>query len=203
MNKTYNLTGKDVSRSAHVTRWHSVGVHRNQSVAEHSALTAFYTEMILLKVNPSVTTEEHLTALRYSLWHDQPEVVTGDLCTPLKRLLENYFSGASPLEELEKIICSQYKELSTKIEGTYLKNVTKLADFLDAIVFLEEEGKEKHAQTIKQKIITHFNKLVIQSSKSYPEHQWESAKDVFDEVLNSEPLQIDEMPLDFFEKFKE
>ena len=188
---------KDVSRSVHVTRWHSVGVHRNQSVAEHSALSSFYAEFLLLAINPNATTEEHLIVLRYSLWHDQPEVVTGDLCTPLKRLLESYFKQeTSPLEQVEKAICHQYKELSEAVSGSYLKNITKLADYFDAIVFLEDEGNEKQAQKIQEDIKKSYLNLISKSKKDYPQYDWEKANKLLTEALYSEPVQIDDLSFD-------
>lgn len=184
---------KDVSRSAHTTRWHSVGVHRNQSVAEHSGLTSLYVDFLILGINPNVTPQDHLLALRYSLWHDQPEVITGDLCTPLKRLLEAYLKNEFPLEKIEKILCEQYKSTSEAIENTYIKNITKLADYLDAILYLEEEGKEKQAQKIKLDIINSYRALITKSQNEYPDYHWEEAETILTKALNDEPLQIDDI----------
>jgi 5'-deoxynucleotidase YfbR-like HD superfamily hydrolase len=188
---------KDVSRSVHVTRWHSIGVHRNQSVAEHSALSAFYSEFLLLAINPEKTTEEHLTVLRHGLWHDQPEVVTGDLCTPLKRLLESYFKNEeSPLDLVEKAICKEYKELSEAVSDTYLQNILKLADYLDAIVFLEDEGKEKQAKKIQENIKNSYLGLILKSKEQYPQYKWSEANNILNDVLYGDPVQIDDLSFD-------
>lgn len=133
---------QDIARSSNVTRWHSVNCLRYPSIAEHSYLVIMYAREILYQINPKATNYERLLLLEYCAFHDIAEVLTGDMATPVKRKLESFFpDGASPLDELEEALCSDYKMLKAAIKGTYLAAVAKLADVLEACKFIDVEGK--------------------------------------------------------------
>lgn len=133
---------QDIARSATVTRWHSVNCLRYPSIAEHSFLVAMYAREILQRLNPNATPEEKLLLLEYCCFHDLPEVLTGDMATPVKRMLESMFpEGESPLDKIEEELCPEYKALKKQISGTYLAVVAKLADVLEAVKFIYVEGK--------------------------------------------------------------
>ena len=144
---------QDVARSSNVTRWHSVNCHRYPSIAEHSFLVIMYSREILYRINPNATNDERLLLLEYSAFHDLPEVLTGDMATPVKRRLESLFpDGESPLDDIEEALCPDYKDLKYEIKGTYLAVVAKLADVLEAIKFIDIEGKRNtsdHESTIQ------------------------------------------------------
>lgn len=71
---------------ADVQRWGIVRTIRKQSVAEHSYYVALWTEPLMRKLG--VTDPERiLAAVRYALLHDKPEVVSGDVPSPLKQRL--------------------------------------------------------------------------------------------------------------------
>jgi len=133
---------QDVARSATVTRWHSVNCLRYPSIAEHSFLVTMYAREILKRINPNATAEEKLLLLEFCSFHDLPEVLTGDMATPVKRLLEAQFpDGESPLDMIEEALCPEYKELKHRISNTYLARIAKLADVLEAVKFIYVEGK--------------------------------------------------------------
>jgi len=146
--KMLNLKGagnfkiQDIARAATVTRWHSVNCLRYPSIAEHSWLVAMYARDILNRINPNATDTEKLILMEYCLFHDLPEVLTGDMATPVKRLLESLFpDGESPLDLIEEALCPEYKVLKDRISGTYLAVIAKLADVLEAVKFIYVEGK--------------------------------------------------------------
>lgn len=146
--KMLNLKGagdfkiQDIARAATVTRWHSVNCLRYPSIAEHSWLVAMYARDILKRINPNATDTEKLILMEYCLFHDLPEVLTGDMATPVKRLLESLFpDGESPLDLIEEALCPEYKMLKDRIAGTYLAVIAKLADVLEAVKFIYVEGK--------------------------------------------------------------
>jgi 5'-deoxynucleotidase len=133
---------QDIARSATVTRWHSVNCLRYPSIAEHSYLVTMYAREILKRINPNATAEEKLLLLEYSCFHDLPEVLTGDMATPVKRQLESMFpEGQSPLDLIEEALCPEYKELKHEVANTYLAVIAKLADVLEAVKFIYVEGK--------------------------------------------------------------
>ena len=133
---------QDIARAGTVTRWHSVNCLRYPSIAEHSFLVTMYAREILKRINPNATAEERLLLLEYCGFHDLPEVLTGDMATPIKRKLESMFpEGQSPLDLIEEALCPEYKVLKHRIANTYLAVIAKLADVLEAVKFIYVEGK--------------------------------------------------------------
>jgi 5'-deoxynucleotidase len=143
MFKRYFLI-QDTARASNVGRWHSVPCHRYQSIAEHQYLVAMYFRELLKRIMPNHTLAERLLGLEYTLVHDLPEVITGDMATPVKRHLESFYAdGECPLDLLESALCQDYADLKEEIEGTPLARIAKLADILEAIKFIKEEGKHQ------------------------------------------------------------
>lgn len=135
---------QDTARSANVGRWHSVPCHRYQSIAEHQYLVAMYSRYLLKGIKPDHSTKDRLLILEFALVHDLPEVITGDMATPVKRRLESFYAdGQCPLDALEVELCADYADLKVEIEDTPLARIAKLADILEAIKFIKEEGKHQ------------------------------------------------------------
>lgn len=135
---------QDTARSPNVSRWHSVPCYRHQSIAEHQYLVAMYARYLLKAINPDYTEKDLLLILEYSLVHDLPEVITGDMATPVKRRLEGlYPDGQCPLDQLEAELCQDYADLKERADNTPLARIMKLADILEAIKFIKEEGKHQ------------------------------------------------------------
>lgn len=147
---------QDIAKSAHVTRWHSASCYRYPNIAEHSFLVLMYARELLYRIVPNATESEQLLLLEYCAFHDLPEVLTGDMATPVKRRLESFFpEGESPLDLIEEALCPDYKVLKGRIKGSYLASIAKLADVLEAAKFIDFEGKkqtsnhEANSQTLK------------------------------------------------------
>lgn len=135
---------QDIARAPNVTRWHSVPCYRHQSIAEHQYLVQMYARELLACVMPEATVMDRLLLLEFVSFHDIPEVLTGDMATPVKLYFERHFAdGISPLNALEESICPEFKQLSDAIRGTPMERIAKLADILDAIKFIREEGKHQ------------------------------------------------------------
>ena len=128
-----------------VTRWHSVNCHRYPSIAEHSALVALYAREIAARVHPNLTAQQQVTLYELALTHDLSEIVTGDMPSPIKRALKSHFKGTqSPIDTLERAICPDAARLEDEAkqpEQAYLYRILKLADILDALVVINQEGK--------------------------------------------------------------
>jgi len=135
---------QDVARSSNVTRWHSVNCYRFPSIAEHSFLVTMYARELLYRIIPDASDKDRLLLLEFSLVHDLPEVLTGDMSTPIKRRIEAMFpEGESPLDKIEEDLCPDYKNLKYEIKGSPLQRIAKLADILEAIKFIDVEGKRQ------------------------------------------------------------
>jgi 5'-deoxynucleotidase YfbR-like HD superfamily hydrolase len=182
----------NVGHAANVTRWHSANCMRYPSIAEHSYLVAMYSRYLAAVIAPDMSTEDTLLMNDLCLAHDLPEVKTGDMATPLKRLLESMFpKGESPIDKIEEKICAPYADLRERTHGTYMAVIAKLADIMDAIKFIATEGKGSEAQRIQRERTLAFQDYVKLGLKGWPEYNWLEANKVLDELLNGEPEPID------------
>lgn len=184
---------QDISRSSNVTRWHSVNCFRYPSIAEHSYLVTMYAREILHRINPNATEREVLLLLEYCLFHDLPEVLTGDMATPVKRRLEALFpDGESPLDMIEEALCPDYKDLKHKIKGSYLAVIAKIADVLEAVKFIDIEGKKQtgsHETNMAIiEIMKSFSECLQNSDSATPEHleKFSSIEEKINKVMNKE-----------------
>jgi 5'-deoxynucleotidase YfbR-like HD superfamily hydrolase len=182
----------NVGHAANVTRWHSANCMRYPSIAEHSYLVAMYARYLAFVIAPNMSPEDTLLMNDLCLVHDLPEVKTGDMATPLKRLLESMFpKGESPIDKIEEKICAPYADLRERTHGSYVAVIAKLADIMDAIKFIASEGKGSEAQRIQRERTLAFQDYVKLGLKGWPEHNWLEANKVLDDLLNGEPEPID------------
>lgn len=107
----------------------------------------------------NVEKEYHI--MRWAMWHDLMEVKTGDINTPIKAKIGE-LAGSGWLQGVEFNMSDEYACIS-KDTGDTIKDIVKLADFIEAIVFLEEEGKGKHAKdvlkTLKSQMAEHYDAM--------------------------------------------
>ena len=123
-----NLT--EILRAQIVQRWSIVNVARHQSVAEHQ-----YNVCMIGRALAKILGEPDEKVTKAALCHDLEEVLFGDIPTPAKRHLREKYGI-----EVNKLLSSMPYDLS-HIEGIILKT----ADFLDAILFLRDNGLGQHA----------------------------------------------------------
>lgn len=189
-NENYSIA--NVAHAANVTRWHSVRCLRHPSVAEHSFLVTMYAEYLAKVIDPDMSEKDQLLLVRKCLWHDMAEVSTGDMSTPLKRYLESLFPDQmSPIEMLERKICKPYADLADQTADTHLGIITKLADIMEAIHHINNEGVGKAARRIYRERTNSFSAYIKKGLQKWPQYNWLAAQDVLDSLLNDEPKQID------------
>ncbi len=187
------ITIRDISRSGHITRWHMVRTQREQTLAEHLYLVTMYADEIARKVLNDYSDSDRLKLLSWTLEHDTPEILTGDIPTPAKRCLQQaYTDGNDPLEQLEDSIASEnYKRAKKDVDDTHLEIITKLADLIDGITFVHIEGATTHSEVIELKLIESFHNVVEVGKQKYPAHKWNEAKSVLDDILNGKDGQLE------------
>lgn len=182
----------DIANMAHVMRWNAFHVSRSQTLAEHTALVTMYALRILQMVNPEHSDLDAKNLLIYCLFHDLPEAALGDTPTPTKRWLEaKYPEGESPLDELERMVCPEHAIYQQKVKGTYLANIAKLADILDAMHFIGIEGKGPRADVVFNGRMRVYDDLVAKSEADYPDLDWAKAKDIKVELLHGQCTEIE------------
>lgn len=152
MNKI-ELEVQEVLRCSSVNRWIMVNVSREQSVAEHSFNVAIIAARIAEEVNPDL--KPHVMAA--AILHDIPEVITGDIPTPVKELLVEKY------EDLESGVSYCGMGLNKSV---MVYDIVKRADIIDAGVFLHLHGVGTHAKDIHSNILARIKKCEI-SEKVY------------------------------------
>lgn len=185
------LSIKDIARSGHVTRWHSVRTSRNQNLAEHQYMVAMLAQEMALRIfNAPLSDSDYRALTEYALRHDTPEIVLGDIPGPVKRKLELIYDEESPFDELEASVCSRFKAAKERVQNSALMVIVQLADLADAIVFITEEGNSKQAYKISEQTRQYFYRCITEASEFYSDLNWDGASYVLEEALNGEDMQL-------------
>lgn len=122
---------------AYVPRWGIVRTLRQQSTAEHSYYVTLYANDIAAFLG--LPTDTQLRIVKYALWHDMDELLTGDIPGPHKRRIidkpkaKHFLSTA-----MDKIFGIRGHRDGSPHDAVVL-TVVKIADMMDAINFLHEE----------------------------------------------------------------
>ena len=121
---------KDILRAQNVKRWVIVNTSRNQSLAEHSFNVIAITREICKRLNIA-----DANAIKYAFDHDLDEILTGDIPTPAKKRL-----GIETGDGYDGKSLTGCNDLEI--------SVVKVADVLEAILFIEENGVGQHASEV-------------------------------------------------------
>lgn len=157
-----NMTPRDLMRAQYVNRWQIVPTTRPQNVAQHSWAVAMLAMDLWLRRtggNPgeAATDVELGRVAVMALWHDAPEVFTGDINTPTKQ----YLGVKAKLEALEATAGDGYYQ-SIDIEGP-VKVCVKIADFIEALYWLMEHGEGSYARDqlhgLNQRFIQYLDQI--------------------------------------------
>lgn len=137
------LTLLDLMRLQYVTRWNTVPVSKPQSVAEHSwavAVIALRLADVAEQNGERMVGEIDRGKLAIAaLYHDAPEVFTGDISTPTKMYLKRIPDVSEALDDLENTAGDEY--INSKLwKGGRADDVLKLADLYESWLYLREYG---------------------------------------------------------------
>lgn len=147
-----DMTLRDLMRAQDVTRWQIVRCGRVQSIAEHSWAVGVIAQRLWAVRHkfPHDLSKGMVATLadlaHAAMWHDVPEVFTGDINTPTKVYLKACVPGvADALDTLESTAGEMYR--AAMDISAEMKDCLKLADYLEAIYFLQEYGQGTYART--------------------------------------------------------
>lgn len=151
--KTYPLSAL-LGRMKYITRWSLMRNGRPESLSEHTADTALLAHMLCLIAKKCTGTGAGLrpeVVATAALYHDAPEILTGDMPTPVKYKNDALRSAYKAVErESSRVMASLLpEELRSETEayltGTVLndaeRKVLKAADRLSAIIKCIEESQ--------------------------------------------------------------
>lgn len=133
-----------------VKRFSIVKTVHEQSVAEHS----FNVCMIARAIAKEAGIRDDCRIIKYALDHDLDEIFTGDVPTPAKiRLgLHNDYNGKS-------------HKLCTAAEAL----IVKLADYIDAIHFIVDNGIGRHGEIVSNDITARYEEYCASWRGIHPE----------------------------------
>ncbi len=140
-----------LSRMKYISRWALMRNTERENLSEHSLETAVIAHALAVlgntrfgrQVNP-----ERVALL--AVYHDVPEILTGDMPTPVKyfnpQIREAYgeverTAGERMLSMLPEDIRESYRSLLVQEEGTIEARLVKAADKLSALIKCIEERK--------------------------------------------------------------
>lgn len=187
MQQVNKLTISDKLRVGHVKRWQIVRVAREQTIGEHMYRVYLICLEICDLLNISQTIKNRI--VKWALIHDIPEVVTGDLATPIKSAMRNAVPDSDPIKRIELALDSEYHDLykSIKAEDDQIViKIVKLADLLEAVHFLSVEGMGKHAAKCRSGIIDQIRDLFISVVVEYPGINWDSIENLINELCEDQ-----------------
>lgn len=151
--KTYPLSAL-LGRMKYITRWSLMRNGRPESLSEHTADTALLAHMLCLIAKKCTGTGAGLrpeVVATAALYHDAPEILTGDMPTPVKYKNDALRSAYKAVErESARVMANLLpEELRSETEayltGTVLndaeRKVLKAADRLSAIIKCIEESQ--------------------------------------------------------------
>ena len=143
-----------LGRMKYITRWALMRCMRQESLSEHTADTALLAHALCLIARNITHTGADIrpdTVAAAALYHDAPEIITGDMPTPVKYSSPTLRDAYKALET-ESVRCMTgllpdelSEELSPFISGELLtaeeKRLLKAADRLSALIKCMEEQR--------------------------------------------------------------
>lgn len=164
------MTTYEQLRTCHVKRWHIVQTHREQTVAEHAFATSVIAGSLAAAMGWKglLHHSQQLKLLQWALSHDILEAKTGDMPTPFKRALEAV-GGEGIVDRAEDFVDRETAGAYRAIEGTAIEMIVKLADQIEAIFFLQDNGYGQHALEVLDGLRRILAEMVEKYAAQYPD----------------------------------
>jgi 5'-deoxynucleotidase len=178
---------QDIRRIGHVSRWHMVRTQRVQTLGEHLFTVTFLSNHLAKNIVNDMTSENMVTLMEYSMRSDLGELAWGDCASHLKAHIDKMTDNNNPIRQLEDDIDPECYQLKLKLKGTPFIRIAKLADIIDALVFLYNEGvdcRESRLSRLRSKNVLRS----LRDAGVLNAEQWEKA----DLELSSLESQISE-----------
>ena len=182
--KTYPLSAL-LGRMKYITRWSLMRNGRPETLSEHTADTALLAHMLCLIAQNCTGTGAGLrpeVVATAALYHDAPEILTGDMPTPVKYKNDALRSAYKAVErESARVMASLLPaELRPQTEayltGAVLndaeRKVLKAADRLSAIIKCIEEGQggNREFEAAREQQLAALHALECPEAEYFIEH---------------------------------
>lgn len=145
---THDLVGDaviDLLGLADVKRWNVVRTLKDQNVASHAfAVAVIATDLITRLTDWAHGSHNHCQVLWWSLIHDVPETLTGDIDGKFKRSHPTVRSAVCEAENKE----FPWFEMYASAVSPEAKAIVKLADRIEALRFIQDWGHGARADDV-------------------------------------------------------
>lgn len=182
------------SRMKYINRWALMRNTRQENISEHSGDVAVIAHA--LAVIGIVRLKKELNAERAAflgLYHDMPEIITGDMPTPVKYHSEQMKKAYAEVEDMasEQLIAMLPEDMKSyyesaffkKDEDEYLWKLVKAADKISALIKCIEEKKAGNSE---------FSKALESTQQLITALQLEEADIFLEEFIPAFYLSLDE-----------
>ena len=167
-------------RMKYINRWALMRNTRQENISEHSADVAAIAHALAvignIRLGKNLNAEK---AALFGLYHDMPEILTGDMPTPVKYYSEQMIEAYAQVEEnasrkllsmLPEDMRAYYESAFFKQEDDgYLWRLVKGADKLSAYIkcIEEENAGNKEFSTAKQTIYEQLKEIQLEEVKIF------------------------------------
>ncbi len=179
-----DFTFQEIMRTAHVKRWQIVRTAREQTLSEHLYRVWAITRFICVALAVDQVTAA--TAHEWALIHDQPEVITGDIATPAKEAMRKAVPDSDPIKTIELNLSEHYAMVwqASKVSlnnGPTPYEIVKLADVMEAAIFLGTEGIGTHAKVVYDGLRKTVAQIYAAYRLKYPDVEWGKIRHLINE----------------------
>lgn len=135
----------ELARASHIKRWHIVNTAKEQNLAEHHYNVTIIAMELHKRILGGLPSAQFMAA---ALFHDVSEIRYGDVPTPGKKFLREYYQ--IDLFDVDKEIMPELPFVCGEI-GFAEREVIKLADLIEAAWWVRENGLGHHASVVADK----------------------------------------------------
>lgn len=191
-----DLTIRDIFRATGVRRWHMVPTERPQTIADHT----FRVTMLSIHLwralhgfpnggGDSAHTRIPQGLIMWALWHDMPEVVYGDVPSPVKEEVSQTYPEL--FHDLDSRISDTWASLERGVRGTYVAHLVKIADITESLCFLREGYMCHHRQVVYIRLLNKLHEKLRNvreefGRREHVDYDWTAVEAAIDELLADE-----------------
>lgn len=182
------------SRMKYINRWALMRNTREENISEHSNDVAVIAHALAVMGN--IRFGKKLNAERAAflgLYHDMPEIITGDMPTPVKYHSEEMKNAYKEVESMasEKLLSMLPEDMRAYYEGAFFKKeedeylwkLVKAADKISALIKCIEEKKAGNSE---------FTKALESTEKAIEKMKLPEADEFLKEFIPGFYLSLDE-----------
>lgn len=152
-----------LSRMKYISRWSLMYASRRESLSEHTLEVAFIAHALCVIAKKRFGREpDAKKAVLCALYHDSPEIITGDLPTPVKYFNPKIRTAYGELEEeaknkllsmLPADFADEYRQLFS-CDDEEISKILRAADKLSALIKCIEEERMGNREFVKARAAT-------------------------------------------------